>query len=68
MLGFGKDDASIASEAKEIARKSTNDPTLQKYIEGASFKIIKLEDKLERLTLNFWMLVFIIFILPIFVR
>ena len=62
---FGKPDEEILQEAKQVARNTTDDPTMQKYIEGAAYKIIKLEEKVEKLTMNFWLFVFIIFILPI---
>lgn len=65
---FGKPDEEIIQEAKQVARNTTDDPTMQKYIEGAAYKIIKLEEQVEKLTMNFWLFVFIIFILPIFFR
>ena len=65
---FGPTDEDYEKEAKEVARKTTNDPTLQKYIEGEVFRIKKMSDKLDRLYINFWLLIFLIFVLPIFLR
>jgi len=65
---FGQTDDEYEKEAKEVARRTTDDPTLQKYIEGEVFRIKKMSDKLDRLYLNFWLLVFLIFVLPIFLR
>ena len=65
---FGQTDEEYTKEAKEVARRTTDDPTLQKYIEGEVFRIKKMSDKLDRLYLNFWLLVFLIFVLPIFLR
>jgi len=65
---FGKTDQEYETDAKEIARRTTDDPTLQKYIEGEVFRIKKMSDKLDRLYMNFWLLVFFIFVLPIFLR
>ena len=62
---FGLNDEDIQKEAREVARKSTNDPTLQKFIEGNVFRIKKLEEELTRLRTNFWILIFILFILPL---
>jgi len=65
---FGQTDEEYEKEAQEVARRTTDDPTLQKYIEGEVFRINKMSDKLDRLYLNFWLLVFLIFVLPIFLR
>ena len=65
---FGQTDDEYEKEAKEVARRTTDDPTLQKYIEGEVFRIKKMSDKLDRLYMNFWLMVFIIFILPILMR
>ena len=65
---FGQTDEEYEKEAKEVARRTTNDPTLQKYIEGEVFRLKKMSDKLDRLYMNFWLMVFIIFILPILMR
>jgi len=65
---FGQTDEEYTKEAREVARRTTDDPTLQKYIEGEVFRIKKMSDKLDRLYLNFWLLVFLIFVLPIFLR
>lgn len=65
---LGKPDEEYQAEAKEVARRTTDDPTLQKYIEGEVFRIKKMSDKLDRLYINFWLLVFLIFVLPIFLR
>ena len=65
---FGQTDEEYEKEAKEVARRTTDDPTLQKYIEGEVFRIKKMSDKLDRLYMNFWLMVFIIFILPILMR
>ena len=65
---FGKTDEEYEEEAKAVARRTTDDPTLRKYIEGEVSRILKMSDKLDRLYINFWLLVFIIFILPILMR
>ncbi len=65
---FGKTDQEYEQEAQIVASNTTDDPTLQKYIEGEVFRIKKMSDKLDRLYTNFWLMVFIIFILPIFFR
>ena len=65
---FGQTDEEYEKEAKEVARRTTDDPTLQKYIEGEVFRLKKMSDKLDRLYMNFWLMVFIIFILPILMR
>lgn len=65
---FGQTDEEYEKEAKEVARRTTDDPTLRKYIEGEVFRIKKMSDKLDRLYMNFWLLVFLIFVLPIFFR
>jgi len=62
------DDDEIQKEAREIARKTVQMDDWEKYVEGAAFKIIKLERELGRLKFNFWLLVFLIFVLPIFLR
>ena len=65
---FGQTDEEYEKQAKEVARRTTDDPTLQKYIEGEVFRLKKMSDKLDRLYMNFWLMVFIIFILPILMR
>ena len=65
---FGQTDEEYEKEAIEVARRTTDDPTLQKYIEGEVFRLKKMSDKLDRLYMNFWLMVFIIFILPILMR
>ena len=65
---FGKTDEEYQNDAKEVARKTTDDPVLRQYIEGEVFRIMKMSDKLDRLYMNFCLMVFIIFILPIFLR
>jgi len=65
---FGKTDKEYEIDAKEVARKTTDDPVLRQYIEGEVFRIMKMSDKLDRLYINFWVMVFLIFILPIFLR
>ena len=65
---FGLNDEEYEKEARDVARRTTDDPTLQKYIEGEVFRIKKMSDKLDRLYFNFWLLIFLIFVLPIFLR
>ena len=60
-----KSDEEYQREAAQVAKNTTDDPTLKKYIEGEVFRIKKMGDKLDRLYLNFWLLVFFIFILPL---
>ena len=65
---FGQTDEEYQKEAKQVARRTTDDPTLQKYIEGEVFRIKKMSDKLDRLYMNFWLMVFIIFVIPLLFR
>jgi hypothetical protein len=65
---FGQTDEEYQKEAKEVARRTTDDPILQKYIEGEVFRIKKMSDKLDRLYMNFWLMVFIIFVIPLLFR
>lgn len=63
---FNNDDE-LAKQAREIAEKTTDDPVLRKYIEGLNFRVLKLERNTSALTTNFWIMFFIIFVLPLFV-
>lgn len=65
---FSKSDEEYQEEARVVARNTTDDPVLRKYIEGEVFRIKKMSDKLDRLHTNFWIMFVIIFILPIFFR
>lgn len=65
---FNKGDDLLLEEAKNIAKATTDDPVLRKYIEGLNFRVLKLERSVSGLTLNFWILFFVIFILPMFFR
>ena len=58
----------IAKEAKEIARKTIEAGDLEKYVEGAAFRIIKMEREISRLKFNFYTFVFILVVLPVLVR
>ena len=65
MFGFnytGQQD----EEAKRIAKAATDDPVMQKYLEGLTHRILVLEEKVKDTRFNFWALVFILFILPLF--
>jgi len=65
---FYDDDEEIQQEAREVARKTVQMQDWQKYVEGAAFKIIKLEREVNRLKVNFYLLLFILFVVPIFFR
>ena len=60
------DEEELQQEAKQIARRTMQSDDMEGYIEGAAFKILKLERELSRLKTNFWVMVFIIFVLPLF--
>jgi hypothetical protein len=62
------DEEELKQEAKQIARRTMQSDDMEGYIEGAAFKILKLERSLSRLTTNFYILLFILFVLPIFFR
>jgi len=62
------EDTDLQREAKEIARKTVQNEDWERYVEGAAFKILKLEKQVERLTFNFWVFFFFIVVLPIFAR
>ena len=62
------DDEELKQEAKQIARRTMQSDDMEGYIEGAAFKILKLERSLSRLTTNFYILLFVLFVLPIFFR
>lgn len=64
---FNNNDEELAQQAREIAEKTTDDPVLRKYIEGLNFRVLKLERSTTMLTTNFWIMFFIIFILPLLV-
>lgn len=61
-------DEDIKKEAKEVARKTVESDDWEKYVEGAAFRIIKLERQVEVLTRNFWIIFFFIFVLPLVAR
>jgi hypothetical protein len=65
---FYNDDEEIQAEAREVARKTMQMDDWERYVEGAAFRIIKLERELSRLKINFYILLFVLFILPIFLR
>jgi hypothetical protein len=62
------EDDEIQAEAREVARKTVQADDWQGYVEGAAFRIIKLEREVQRLRFNFYMLIFFIFGLPILLR
>jgi len=68
MFGNEFEDTDLQREAKEIARKTVQQDDWERYVEGAAFKILKLEKQVERLTFNFWVFFFFIVLLPIFGR
>jgi hypothetical protein len=65
---FYNDDEEIQAEAREVARKTMQMDDWERYVEGAAFRIIKLERELSRLKINFYILLFVLFVLPIFLR
>jgi len=66
-LGRRQDDE-VANQAREVARNTTDDPVMQRYIEGAAYKIITLENDVKTLKTNYWILIFVIFVFPILAR
>ena len=62
------DDEELQQEAKQIAKRTMMSDDMEGYIEGAAFKILKLERDLGRLKTNFYILLFVLFVLPIFFR
>ena len=62
------EDYELQKEAKEVARKTIQTNDWERYVEGAAFKILKLEHEVQRLRFNFYMLIFFIFGLPILLR
>jgi hypothetical protein len=62
------DEEELQQEAKQIAKRTMMSDDMEGYIEGAAFKILKLERELSRLRTNFYILLFILFVLPIFFR
>jgi hypothetical protein len=62
------EDYELQKEAKEVARKTMQMDDWERYVEGAAFKILKLEREVQRLRFNFYMLIFFIFGLPIILR
>ena len=62
------EDEEIQQEAREVARKTIQADDWQGYVEGAAFRIIKLEREVQRLRFNFLLLIFFIFGLPIILR
>ena len=61
-------DEELQREAKEVARKTIQMNDWERYVEGAAFKIIKLEREVQRLRVNLYMMIFFIFGLPILLR
>jgi hypothetical protein len=62
------DEEELQQEAKQIAKRTMMSDDMEGYIEGAAFKILKLERELNRLRTNFYVLLFVLFVLPIFFR
>ena len=62
------DEEELQQEAKQIAKRTMMSDDMEGYIEGAAFKILKLERELGRLKTNFYILLFVLFVLPIFFR
>jgi hypothetical protein len=62
------DEEELQQEAKQIAKRTMMSDDMEGYIEGAAFKILKLERELSRLRTNFYVLLFVLFVLPIFFR
>ena len=61
-------DHDLKQEAKQVARKTMMADDWEGYVEGAAFKILKLEKTVQRLQTNFYILLFVLFVLPIFFR
>ena len=62
------EDYELQREAKEVARKTMQMDDWERYVEGAAFKILKLErevQRLKRLTFNIYLGAFLLFGLPV---
>ena len=65
---FFNNDEELKQEAREIARRTMQSDDIKGYIEGEAFRVLKLERDLASLKNNFWILVFVIFVLPMILR
>lgn len=62
---FGFNYTGQQNEAQRIAKAATDDPVMQKYLEGLTLRVLVLEQQAKESKANFWMLLFVIFGLPI---
>ena len=65
---FFTNDDELRAEARDIAKRTMQSDNMHGYIEGEVFRVLKLEKEVSSLKTNFWLLIFVIFILPIFLR
>lgn len=63
---YGKNIEELEKEAARIANETTDDPVLRNYIKGLNLRVFLMEEKVSSLTFNMWVLIFVIFILPLF--
>jgi hypothetical protein len=59
------EDYELQREAKEVARKTMQMDDWERYVEGAAFKILKLEREVQRLKFNIYLGAFLLFGLPV---
>ena len=59
------EDYELQREAKEVARKTMQMNDWERYVEGAAFKILKLEREIQRLKFNIYLGAFLLFGLPV---
>lgn len=62
---FGFNYTGFENEAKRIAKEATDDPVMQKYLEGLTHRVLVLEQQAKEAKSNFWLLLFILFGIPI---
>ena len=65
MFGNEFEDTDLQREAKEIARKTVQQDDWERYVEGAAFKILKLEKEVARLKFHTYFIIFFVFVLPL---
>jgi hypothetical protein len=65
---YNDDDEEIQAEAREVARKTVQANDWERYVEGAAYRIIKLEREVDRLKTHIYIMIFIIFVLPIMLK
>jgi hypothetical protein len=59
------EDTDLKRKAKEVARKTVQAEDWERYVEGAAFKILKLEKEVGKLKSYVYFMLFFVFILPV---